>query len=122
MFRNLIDNARSFSPPGADVRVVVRRERAEANRLVVVAVEDDGPGVPPENLTSVFERFYTNRPKGHAPGGSAFGGHSGLGLSIVQQIVDAHGGVIQATSVEGHGATVSFVLPLVDAPVAPAGV
>jgi two-component system sensor histidine kinase ChvG len=96
VFRNLIDNARSFTPPGSDVRVSLRRDRAETHRLVVVTVEDDGPGLPPENLESVFQRFYTNRPKGHAPGGSAFGGHSGLGLSIVQQIVEAHGGRVYA--------------------------
>jgi two-component system sensor histidine kinase ChvG len=96
VFRNLIDNARSFSPPGSDVRVILRRERADANRLIIVTVEDDGPGLPPENLESVFQRFYTNRPKGQAPGGSAFGGHSGLGLSIVQQIVEAHGGNVHA--------------------------
>jgi two-component system sensor histidine kinase ChvG len=96
VFRNLIDNARSFSPPGSDVRVRLSRERADPARLVVVMIEDDGPGLPPENLQTVFQRFYTNRPKGHAPGGSAFGGHSGLGLSIVQQIVEAHGGRVRA--------------------------
>ncbi len=96
VFRNLIDNARSFSPPGSDVRVRLSRERADPARFVVVMIDDDGPGLPPENLETVFQRFYTNRPKGHAPGGSAFGGHSGLGLSIVQQIVEAHGGRVRA--------------------------
>ena len=62
-----------------------------AGRQIVAVVEDDGPGMPPENLENVFERFYTARPKG-----AAFGGHSGLGLSIARQIVEAHGGVIQA--------------------------
>jgi two-component system sensor histidine kinase ChvG len=54
-------------------------------------VEDDGPGLPAENLETVFERFYTSRPKG-----AMFGGHSGLGLSIARQIVEAHGGEIRA--------------------------
>jgi two-component system sensor histidine kinase ChvG len=115
VFRNLIDNARSFSPPGADVRVVVRRDRTEPHRLVVVTIEDDGPGLPPENLESVFERFYTNRPKGHAPGGSAFGGHSGLGLSIVKQIVEAHGGRVHAenrTDASGAVLGARFVVAL----------
>jgi len=87
VFRNLIDNARSFSPPGGEVRVTLTREA----RSAVVVVEDDGPGMPPENLETVFERFYTSRPPG-----AAFGGNSGLGLSIARQIVEAHGGRIRA--------------------------
>jgi two-component system sensor histidine kinase ChvG len=87
VFRNLIDNARSFSPPGGRVRVSLHLERNEA----VAAVEDEGPGIPTENLETVFERFYTSRPQG-----SAFGGNSGLGLSIARQIVEAHGGRIWA--------------------------
>ena len=87
VFRNLIDNARSFSPPGGEVRVTVARDRG----LAMVTVDDDGPGMPPENLETVFERFYTSRPRG-----AAFGGASGLGLSIARQIVRAHGGTIHA--------------------------
>jgi two-component system sensor histidine kinase ChvG len=88
VFRNLIDNARSFSPPGGEVRVSLGRgERGQ----VRVVVEDDGPGIPQDNLETVFERFYTSRPKG-----TAFGGNSGLGLSIARQIVQAHGGEIHA--------------------------
>ena len=96
VFRNLIDNARSFSPPGGAVRVLAGRQREGSERRIVVRVEDEGPGMPPENLQSIFERFYTARPKGVAPGGSAFGGHSGLGLSIARQIVEAHGGRLGA--------------------------
>jgi two-component system sensor histidine kinase ChvG len=87
VFRNVIDNARSFSKPGGEVRVTLARERGQA----VVRIDDDGPGMPPENLETVFERFYTTRPPG-----AAFGGNSGLGLSIARQIVEAHGGVIRA--------------------------
>src|SRR6185312_6239476 len=87
VFRNLIDNARSFSPPGGAVRVKVGR----AGRKVTATVDDDGPGIPPDNLETVFERFYTSRPKG-----AAFGHNSGLGLSIARQIVEAHGGRIWA--------------------------
>lgn len=87
VFRNLVDNARSFSPPGRSVRVRLARRGGE----VVISVEDEGPGVPAENLETVFERFYTSRPKG-----AAFGGNSGLGLSIARQIVEAHGGRIWA--------------------------
>ena len=87
VFRNLIDNARSFSPAGGEVRVALTHDRGQAR----VLVEDDGPGIPQDNLETVFERFYTSRPKG-----AAFGGNSGLGLSIARQIVQAHGGEIHA--------------------------
>lgn len=81
---NLIDNARSFSPPGAWVRVRLNRIGSE----IEIAVEDDGPGVPDHARTRIFERFYTDRPD------HGFGQHSGLGLSISRQIVEAHGGRI----------------------------
>jgi two-component system, OmpR family, sensor histidine kinase ChvG len=87
LLRNLIDNARSFSPPGGEVRVALERRRGQAT----VTVEDDGPGIPPDNLETIFERFYTSRPKG-----AAFGGNSGLGLSIARQIAAAQGGSIRA--------------------------
>jgi two-component system sensor histidine kinase ChvG len=87
VFRNLVDNARSFSPAGGEVRVFIERGRGE----ILARVEDEGPGVPPDNLETVFERFYTSRPKG-----AAFGGNSGLGLAIARQIIEAHGGHIWA--------------------------
>ncbi len=116
VFRNLVDNARSFSPQGGAVRVRLVPVRREGASLVVAEVEDDGPGIPPDNLESIFNRFYTNRPKGQAPGGAAFGGHSGLGLSIARQIVEAHGGRLLAlnrTGPEGaiQGATFRVELP-----------
>jgi two-component system sensor histidine kinase ChvG len=118
VFRNLIDNARSFSQPGGEVRVRVGLDRLDGARFVAVRVDDDGPGIPPENLESVFQRFYTNRPKGHAPGGAAFGGHSGLGLAIARQIVEVHGGRLQAENrlgPEGEvlGARFTVLLPAV---------
>jgi two-component system, OmpR family, sensor histidine kinase ChvG len=81
---NLIDNARSFSPPGAAVRVTARRLKTE----IEIVVDDDGPGVRPEALDKIFERFYTDRPH------QGFGQNSGLGLSISKQIVEAHSGRI----------------------------
>jgi two-component system, OmpR family, sensor histidine kinase ChvG len=81
---NLIENARSFSPPGGTVRVTCRRLK---NNIEIV-VDDDGPGVRPDAFEKVFERFYTDRPH------QGFGQNSGLGLSISKQIVDAHGGAI----------------------------
>ncbi len=86
VFSNLIDNARSFSPPKGEVRVGVRRVKDE----IEIAVEDDGPGIRPDALTRIFERFYTDRPV------EGFGQNSGLGLSISKQIVAAHGGRIHA--------------------------
>jgi two-component system sensor histidine kinase ChvG len=107
LLRNLIDNARSFSPAGGEVRVALERGRGEA----ILTVEDDGPGIPPDNLETIFERFYTSRPKG-----AAFGGNSGLGLSIARQIAGAQGGTIRAenrTDAEGavQGARFIVVLP-----------
>ncbi|GLS00868.1 sensor histidine kinase [Brevundimonas denitrificans] len=93
VFRNLIDNARSFSPPGGVVRLSLGRDDMDPERPVRVRIDDDGPGIPPENLETVFERFYTARPRG-----TAFGANSGLGLSIVRQIVEAHGGHVRAAN------------------------
>jgi two-component system, OmpR family, sensor histidine kinase ChvG len=81
---NLLDNARSFSPPGGTVRITCRRLKDD----VEIVVDDDGPGIQPDALDKIFERFYTDRPT------QSFGQNSGLGLSIVRQIVDAHGGSI----------------------------
>jgi two-component system sensor histidine kinase ChvG len=112
VFRNLIDNARSFSPQGGQVLVCVRRAKGPGGRREVVAtVEDEGPGVPAENLETIFERFYTARPRG-----AAFGGHSGLGLSIARQIVEAHSGRLSAENradAEGaiQGARFTVTLP-----------
>jgi two-component system sensor histidine kinase ChvG len=111
VFRNLIDNARSFSPAGGRVRVAIARRAGGGRREVAVTVDDEGPGIPPENLESIFERFYTSRKKGQA-----FGGHSGLGLSISRQIVEAHGGHISAENQAGpdgqvKGARFTVVLP-----------
>jgi two-component system sensor histidine kinase ChvG len=83
---NLLDNAISFSPPGGRVAVVARRIGPE----IQIAVEDEGPGIPEENLERIFERFYTDRPLEN------FGQNSGLGLNISRQIVVAHGGRLYA--------------------------
>lgn len=95
VFRNLIDNARSFSPPGGRVFVSMEQVRGKDGAIVRATVEDEGPGIPTENLETIFQRFYTQRPKG-----AAFGGNSGLGLSIARQIVTAHHGRIFAQNIE----------------------
>ncbi|MGA8494983.1 MAG: sensor histidine kinase [Xanthobacteraceae bacterium] len=81
---NLIENARSFSPPNGTVRVICRRVKNN----IEISVDDDGPGVRPDVLDKIFERFYTDRPH------QGFGQNSGLGLSISKQIAEAHGGTI----------------------------
>lgn len=89
VFVNLITNAISFCEEGDAVRVWARQRE---NRVLVV-VEDTGPGIPDEALSKVFRRFYSERPEGQ------FGDHSGLGLAISKQIVEAHGGVIWAENI-----------------------
>jgi two-component system, OmpR family, sensor histidine kinase ChvG len=94
VMNNLIDNARSFSPEGGTVCVTCRRTGDD----IAVIVEDDGPGIRPDALEKVFERFYTDRPQQN------FGQNSGLGLSISKQIVEAHGGRLTAENRVGSAA------------------
>jgi two-component system sensor histidine kinase ChvG len=88
VFRNVIGNAVSFSPHGGEIRL---RAGHDGGRAVLVTIEDEGPGIPDDKLTAIFDRFYTERPQGEQ-----FGTHSGLGLSISKQIVEAHRGTIWA--------------------------
>ena len=90
---NLIENAISFSPPQGRVTIKARQRGDE----VEVTVEDEGPGVAPENLERIFERFYTDRPHEN------FGQNSGLGLNISRQIVTAHGGRLYAENRPQYG-------------------
>jgi two-component system sensor histidine kinase ChvG len=87
VFRNLIDNAVTFSAAGSRIGLSAWRD----DDAVEVRVEDEGPGLPEDKIESIFERFYSDRPDGET-----FGAHSGLGLSICKQIIDAHGGTITA--------------------------
>lgn len=94
VFVNLITNAISFCGEGDALRLWARKRD---NRVLVV-VEDTGPGIPEQALTKIFKRFYSERPQGD------FGNHSGLGLAISKQIVEAHGGVIWAENIRAPGA------------------
>lgn len=85
VFENLIDNAVSFSPEGGVVRISATR----SEDAVIASVEDDGPGVRPEDRDAIFERFHSLRPDGEV-----FGKHSGLGLAIARTIVAGHDGTI----------------------------
>jgi two-component system, OmpR family, sensor histidine kinase ChvG len=88
---NLLENARSFVPEGSGKISVKLEPTADFMRILV---EDNGPGISSENTDRIFERFYTDR-----PAGEAFGQNSGLGLSISRQIVQAHGGTINAENI-----------------------
>lgn len=104
--RNLIDNAISFSPDGGSVRVMLTVD----DRMVRVIVDDDGPGIPEGTEESIFKRFYSERPEEEG-----FGQHSGLGLAISRQVVEAHNGRITAANrVQGDvvlGARFTVELP-----------
>ncbi|SNZ20518.1 stimulus-sensing domain-containing protein [Cohaesibacter gelatinilyticus] len=89
VFVNLIDNARSFTPQDGEVRVSLTRT---AN-WVEITIDDDGSGIQAEDVSRVFERFYTDRPQGEE-----FGQNSGLGLSISKQIIEAYQGKIIASN------------------------
>jgi two-component system sensor histidine kinase ChvG len=104
VFNNLIDNAVSFSPEGGTVTVAMRTEE----EAITVTVTDEGPGIRGD-ISRIFQRFYTDRPDGEH-----FGDHSGLGLSISKQIIDAHRGKISAHNREDRsGAVFTVVLPRV---------
>jgi len=95
---NLLDNAISFSPEGGVVAVRARRLDTE----IEIVVDDDGPGVPQDNLDVIFARFYSDRPQSD----STLGKNSGLGLSISRDIIDAYGGRIEASNrLAANGAT-----------------
>jgi len=106
VFRNLIDNAISFSPDGGVVRVSAQLSGGR----VLAEVEDEGPGIPEPDIERIFERFYTERPADHG-----FGKNSGLGLAIARQIVASHGGRIWAEnkrSSEGRRIGARFIVEL----------
>lgn len=100
---NLVDNALTHTPPGGSVTLSL----SVADGQVYVAVRDSGPGIPPDDLTHIFERFYRvdhTRPRQS--------GGAGLGLSIVHWVAEAHGGRVTVQSVVGAGSTFTLVLPL----------
>ena len=105
--RNLVENARSFSPPSGEVKVALRQAGGPDGPVLRLTVEDEGPGVPPDKLEKIFERFYSDRPHG-----AKFGNNSGLGLSIVRQIVETHRGRVWAENrPEARGARFVVDLP-----------
>ncbi len=98
---NLLDNAVSFSPENGSIQVSC----LEKEKKVYLVVEDEGPGFNEKNINQVFERFYSNRPE-------KFGKHSGLGLNIVKNITELHGGQIQVSNRKKRGARIEIQFPL----------
>jgi signal transduction histidine kinase len=93
---NLVENAIRYSPRGRSVLIRVTTQ----DRQAVLEVVDHGPGIPPEQIRRIFERFH------HGPQG-----RSGLGLAIAQSVVERHGGSIQVESQPGAGSRFSILLP-----------
>jgi signal transduction histidine kinase len=108
VLRNLVDNALRFTPSGGTVQVEARTDGHEA----LVSVRDSGPGLAPDELERVFDRFYRGERARtrSAGGGSAVG--AGLGLAIARGIVQAHGGRIWAEAAGASGSTFHFTVPL----------
>jgi two-component system sensor histidine kinase KdpD len=104
---NLLLNAALHTPPGARIQISALAEEKE----IALTIADNGPGIPPEALPHLFEKFY------RAPGAAA--GGSGLGLSIVKGFMDAHGGRVSAQNRPGGGAEFTLRLPLLEAPPSP---
>jgi signal transduction histidine kinase len=98
---NLLANALRYTPRQGEICIAYREEEIAGRPQALVAVTDSGPGIAPEDLPNVFDRFYK----------SSDSGGMGLGLSIARYLVEAHGGVIKAESLPGRGTTISLALP-----------
>jgi len=100
---NLLDNAVSFSPNNSKISVIYNKKSMDAQ----LVIEDEGPGFNEKNIDKVFDRFYSNRPE-------KFGEHSGLGLNIVKNIVELHGGSIAASNKQENkkGARIEVLFPI----------
>lgn len=107
VLQNVLENAVSFAPPGSAI-VVTLRKTGEAVELLV---EDEGPGVDPDTLPHLFERYFSSRPRnaGDAPGGAAE--HAGLGLWVVRRNVEALGGTVTASNRLPTGLCIAITLP-----------
>ena len=102
---NLLDNARKYAPSGS--RIALRAWADESH--VTLQVVDEGPGIPPDDLTRIFDSFYRVRKKDHVQAGT------GLGLSICKGFVEAMGGTIEAANrIGGRGAVFTITLPVPD--------
>ena len=103
--QNLVQNGLKYGAPGSPVAVTVRREARGPTSRIAVAVRDEGPGIPPEHLPRLTERFYRVNPKS-----SREKGGTGLGLAIVKHIINRHRGEFRIESELGKGSTFTFVI------------
>lgn len=114
MVVNLLNNAIAYTPAGSSIRLTAHRERSVSGDRVVVAVADDGPGIPPAEQARVFDLFYHGGRVGtgceDGEGGDARRG-MGLGLSLCRSILRAHGSDIVLRDAYPHGCVFSFALP-----------
>jgi two-component system sensor histidine kinase VicK len=100
---NLMENAVKYTQEGGTITVTLSKQGREAQ----LTVQDNGPGIPKDNLAHVFERFYrVDKARGRESGGT------GLGLAIAQQMINLHSGAIQVESEEGKGTKFTVLLPL----------
>lgn len=107
---NLLENAAKYAPPGTPITVRANRVRD----YIEVVVEDSGPGIPPQHLSHLFDRFY--RVTAGASGRESGVKGTGLGLAIVKGIVEAHGGEVGAANLTEGGAVFTFTLPITSDP------
>ncbi|HVO16060.1 MAG TPA: ATP-binding protein, partial [Alphaproteobacteria bacterium] len=106
VLQNIMANAKSFSPKGGEITLT----GGAVGDHAFIAIDDQGPGIPEGKLQAIFDRFYSER-----PAGEKFGTHSGLGLSISKQIVEAHDGTIHAENrkdAQGRVIGARFVISL----------
>jgi signal transduction histidine kinase len=128
LFLNLLDNAIRYSPQGGRIAITATTEGAEKQELrspphpltpspppsVVISIHDSGPGIAPEHMPRLFDRFFrADRGRNRAQGGS------GLGLAIAQSIARRHGGRLEVASVVGQGSTFTAILPGAQASIEP---
>jgi signal transduction histidine kinase len=98
---NVATNAMHAMPCGGRITLRLARDDGQGVPMARVAIEDTGPGIPPEVAARIFEPFFTTRATG-----------TGLGLAVVKRIVDSHYGKVRVDSVKGHGTTFTLWLPL----------
>ena len=102
VLQNLVGNAVKFTPPGGQVKLTAELTMlASAQPVVLISVHDNGPGIPPEIQSKLFQKFVTGSQKGRG---------SGLGLAFCKLVIEAHGQQIWLDSLPGQGTVVTFTV------------